>query len=151
MRFALLFAAALPLFGQSDAKPPVTKKPGDSVLFQVFANSQTDRNPLAVQWQVIYPARIMDLEGAPEPGRPAKDAGKSLDCKPTPQKEYSLSCTLSGGNKPIADGPIAIFHFRIHPDAPPGKVTLRVQTASAKQKNGSDAALKNTESTFIIR
>jgi hypothetical protein len=152
MRFALLFAA-LPLLAQTTAKPPLsaslTKAPGDPVTFQIFATSLPDRAPIALQWEVVYPAQILDLEGAAEAGSAALDSGKSLECKP--HKEYSFVCILSGGKKPIADGQIAVFHFRIRPDATPGKVTLRVESASAKQKDDSEAALKNTESVFIIR
>jgi hypothetical protein len=149
MRLALLFAAALPLTAQTPAKPPLTKAPGDPVRLQLFANSLPNRAPLALQWEVVYPAQLMDLEGKPEAGQAAVDSGKSLECKP--RKEYSFVCVLSGGKEPIGDGPIAVFHFRIHPDAIAGKVTLRIQSASARQKDNSDAPLRNTESAFIIR
>jgi hypothetical protein len=149
MRFALLLAAALPLASQTPAKPPLTKAPGDPVTLQLFANSLPDRAPLALQWEVIYPAQLMDLEGKPETGRAAVDSGKSLECKP--RKEYSFVCVLSGGSKPIVDGQMAVFHFRIRSDATTGKVTLRIQSASARQKNNSEVPLKSTESVFIIR
>lgn len=149
MRLALLLAAALPLGAQTPAKPPLIKAPGDPVTLQLFANSLTNRAPLALQWEVVYPAQLMDLEGKPEAGRAAVDSGKSLECKP--RKEYSFVCVLSGGNKPIGDGQVAVFHFRIHSDALAGKVTLRIQSASARQKDNSDAPLKNTESVFVIR
>jgi hypothetical protein len=149
MRFALLFAAVLPLAAQTRATPPLTKAPGDPVTLQLSANSLPDRAPLALQWEVIYPAQLMDLEGKPEAGRAAADSGKALECKP--RKEYSFVCVLSGGSKTIGDGQIAVFHFRIHSDAIPGKVTLRIQGASARQKDNSEAPLKNTESVFLIR
>ncbi|HEY7387880.1 MAG TPA: hypothetical protein VH640_05195 [Bryobacteraceae bacterium] len=149
MRLAILFAAVLPLAAQTPAKPPLTKAPGDPVTLTIFANSLPDRAPLGLQWEVVYPAQLMDPEGKPEAGSAAVDSGKSLECKP--RKEYSFACVLSGGSKPISDGQIAVFHFRIHPDAMPGKVTLRIQSASARQKDNSDAALRNTESVFIIR
>jgi hypothetical protein len=149
MRLALLFVAGFELAAQTPAKPTLIKAPGDPVTLQLFANSIPDRAPLALQWEVIYPAQLMDLEGKPEAGRAAVDSGKSLECKP--HKEYSFVCVLSGGSRPIADGQIAVVHFRIHPDAIPGRVTLRIQSASARQKDNSEAALKNTESVFIIR
>jgi hypothetical protein len=149
MRLALLFAAALPLASQTPGKPPLIKAPGDPVTLQLFANSLPNRAPLALQWEVVYPAQLMDLEGKPEAGRAAADSGKSLECKP--RKEYSFVCVLSGGSQPMADGQIAVFHFRIHSDATPGRVTLRIQSASARQKDNSEAPLKNTESVFTIR
>jgi hypothetical protein len=149
MRPALLFVAALQLAAQTPAKPPLIKAPGDPVTLQLFANSLPNRAPLALEWEVVYPAQLMDLEGTPEAGRAAADSGKLLECKP--RKEYSLICVLSGGSKPMTDGQIAVFHFRIRPDAIPGKVTLRIQSASARQKDNSDAPLKSTESVFIIR
>jgi len=146
MRFALLFAA-LPLLAQTSAKPLLQKAPGDPVTLRIFATSLPDRAPLELRWEVIYPAQLMDREGD-EAGPAAVDSGKMLECKPN--KEYSFVCVLAGGKKPIADGQIAVFHFRVRPDATPGKVTLRVQSASARQKDDTEAALKSTESVFII-
>ena len=148
MRLWLPLAAALPLAAQTPAKPPLVKAPGDPVTLQLFANSLPDRAPLGLQWEVVYPAQLMDLEGKPEAGRAAVNSGESIECKP--RKEYSFICVLSGGSKPIGDGQIAVFHFRIHADAISGKVTLRIQSASARQKDNSEATLKNTESVFII-
>jgi hypothetical protein len=147
MRFALLFTAALPLASQ----PLPVKAPGDPVTLKIFATSLPDRAPVELKWEVVFPAQLMDLEGAPEAGAAAVNSGKSLKCERQKQRDYAYACVLSGGNKPIADGQMAAFHFRIRPDATPGRITLTIQRAAAMQKAGFEAPLKNTESSFIIR
>jgi hypothetical protein len=148
MRLALLLAV-LPLFAQSPEKSPVLKKPGDPVTLQLFANSPKTA-PLGLRWNVIFPAQLMDLESF-EPGRAARDSGKSLECNREKEKEYSYLCFLSGGEKLITDGQVAVFHFHIHPDAKPQDVILRIEDAWAIEQNNSVAKLNSTKSVFIIR
>ena len=148
---ALLFAAALPLAAQTAAKPVLMKAPGDPVTLQIFATSVPERPPLELKWEVVFPAQLMDLEGDPVAGSAAAASGKSLKCERQKPREYVYACLLSGGNKPVADGQIAVFHFRIRPEAKPGKITLTVQQAGARTKEGREVPLKNTESFFMIR
>jgi hypothetical protein len=103
---------------------------------------------MALKWEVVFPAQLMDLEGDAEIGSAAKDAGKSLECKPL--KPYSYSCVLSGGQKAIGDGQIAVFHFRIRTTAAAGTTALRVERAAATTGEGKQEALNSTESIVII-
>jgi hypothetical protein len=92
----------------------------------------------------------MDIDSnATEIGSAAKDSGKSLQC--TARKPYSYLCVLSGGQNPIADGPIAIFHFRIRTTAESGTIRLRVERAEATTADSKQETLNETESTVIIR
>src|SRR3974390_782139 len=111
MRLAPLLFACLSLAGQTSTGSSVTKAPGEKVTLQIFANSQPARAPVALKWEVMFPAQLMDMEGDADIGSAVMDSGKSLKCML--QKPYSYVCVLSGGRNPIADGQIAIFHFRI--------------------------------------
>ncbi len=102
-----------------------------------------------MKWELVFPAQVMDMEGDAEMGDAVTDPNKSLKC--TLRNPYTYVCTLSGGKKPIADGQIAIFHFRIQITAPAVTTTLRLQNAVATSADEKEAALNNTVSTVIIR
>ena len=86
---------------------------------------------------------------APAIGSAAKDSGKSLQC--AARKPYAYLCVLSGGRNPIADGPIAVFHFRIRTAAESGTTRLRIEKAEATTKDSKEETLDSTEATVIIR
>ena len=151
MRLAFLIAFCLPVFGEAPpAASTVTKAPGDPVTLSLNANSQPSRAPVTLSWVVVFPAQLMDLqEDAIELGPKVKDSGKSLKC--TPSNMYTYACTLSGGLKPIPDGLVAAFHFKIKPTAEPKKTSLRIEKAQAKMADSTSYPLNNTEVTVIIK
>jgi hypothetical protein len=149
MRLAYLVLCCLPVLGQTSRGSSVTKAPGELVTLQIFATSQPARAPMALKWEIVFPAQLMDLEGEAETGTAARDSGKSLECKP--RKPYSFSCYLSGGKNTIGDGQIAVFHFRIGTTAAAGKTVLRVEKAAATMADGKEEMLNSTESIVIIR
>lgn len=160
MKFAFLFAACLPILcqtpggqlhtGQTPAVSNVTKAPGDSVTLEISAASQQGKAPVALKWEVVFPAQLMELEGGgPEIGSTAMKAGKSLQC--TARTPYAYVCTLSGGQKPVADGTIAIYHFRIRAKAKAGITSLRIERAESTTMDSRKWTLNNTEAIVIIR
>jgi hypothetical protein len=105
---------------------------------------------VALKWEVVFPAQLMDSSSdAPEIGSAAKDSGKSLQC--TARKSYSYLCVLSGGQNPIADGPIAVFHFHIRTAAESGTTHIRIERAEATTEDSKEESLNATEATVIIR
>lgn len=160
MRFAFLFAACLPVLCQTSggqlhtAKAPgeshVTKAPGESVTLEISAESQQGKAPVSLTWEVVFPVQLMELEGgAPEIGSTAIKAGKSLQC--TARTPYAYVCTLSGGQKPVADGTIAIYHFKIRAKAKAGITSLRIERAESTTVDSRKWTLNNTEAIVIIR
>src|ERR1700678_1425654 len=126
MRLAYLVVGCLPILGQTSRVSSVTKAPGDKVTLEISADSQPARAPIALKWEVIFPAQLMEMEtDAPQLGSAAMDSGKSLQCTST--KPYSSVCVLSGGQKPIGNCPGAIFHFQIRALAKAGPTTLKIQ------------------------
>ncbi|HEY6345522.1 MAG TPA: hypothetical protein VIY49_28830 [Bryobacteraceae bacterium] len=103
-----------------------------------------------MKWEVIFPVQLMEMEtDGPEMGAAARDSGKSLQCMT--RKPYACTCMLSGGENPIVDGPIAIFHFRIKAPVSPTTTTLRIEKTEATTVDLRKWTLNDTEVTVIIR
>jgi hypothetical protein len=149
MRLAHLVVSCLPVLGQTSLVSSVIKAPGDQVTLDISADSQRGRAPVALKWDVIFPAQLMAMDGAPDTGSAAMNSGKSLQC--TARRLYAYTCTLSGGQNPIANGPIAIFHFRILTTAEPRTTTLRIEKAVATAVDSRVLTLNDTEAIVIIQ
>jgi hypothetical protein len=145
----LILVCAQLLLGQKPPEQPVTKAPGDSVTLEIQATSQPTRAPVALRWEVIFPAQLMEMYGAPEAGSAAAKSGKSLQCKA--RTSYALSCTLSGGQNPIADGTIAIFHFNIMLTAKPGPAFFTIGRAVSTLADSNLFRLNDTQAAVNIR
>jgi len=144
-----LLVACLPVLGQTPAVS-VTKAPGDKVTLEITADSQPARSPVALKWEVVFPAQLMEMDGdAPEIGSAAMDSGKSLQC--IARRPYRYVCTLSGGQKPIANGLIAIYHFKIRATAKPGTTSLRIEKAESTTSDSMKWPLNETEAIAIIK
>jgi hypothetical protein len=150
MRFACLAVGCLPVLGQASQASSVTKAPGEKVTLEIRQDSVSARAPAALKWEVVFPAQLMEMEGdAPEAGSAATESGKTLQC--TKLKPYSYACTLSGGQNPIANGLIAIFHFKIRTTAEAGTTAFRIERAVATSVDSKVLTLNDTEATVIIR
>jgi hypothetical protein len=146
MRLAYLVVACLPLLAQT----PVTKAPGDKVTLEVSADSQPARAPVALKWEVVFPAQLMEMEtGAPQIGSAAMDSGKTLEC--TARTRYAYVCIVSGGQKPIGNGPVAIYHFQILATAKAGATSLKIQRAESTTADSKKWLLNSTEAIVVIR
>lgn len=141
---------SLPALGQTVGVSSVTKAPGEKVMLEVTANSQAGRAPVALSWVMIFPVQVMDMDPrSPETGTAAIKSGKSLEC--TARKPYAYMCTLSGGQKPIADGQIAIFYFQIKTTAEPKITKLRIENAEATTMDSERWTLNDTEAIVVIK
>jgi hypothetical protein len=150
MRLVYLVISCLPALGQTATVSSVTKSPGEMVTLEISANSQPSRAPVALKWEVIFPAQLMEMEGdAPEVGSAAIDSGKSLHC--TALRPYAYDCILSGGQNPIADGLIATYHFKIQPKARAGTTTLKIEKAESTTLDSMKWPLNGTEVIVIIK
>jgi len=146
----LLVFGCLPVLGQTSDVSHVTKAPGDSVTLEIFAESQPKRAPVALKWEVVFPVQLMEMEGgAPEVGSAAKDSGKSIQC--TARRPYAYVCTLSGGQKPIANGLIAIYRFKIRTTAKAVTTNLRIEKAESTTFDSMKWTLNDTEAIVIIK
>jgi hypothetical protein len=150
MRFAYLIIACLPVLGESSHVSSVTKAPGEMVTLEISADSQPSRAPVALKWEVVFPAQLMEMEGGvPELGSAATDLGKSIQC--TARRPYIYVCTLSGGQKPIGNGLIAIYHFKIRTTAAAGTSSIRIQKAESTTTDSTKWTLNNAEVIVIVK
>ena len=145
----LAFACLTLLAGQTVHLQPVTKAPGDKVKLEIQAKSQPKRAPVTLSWDVVFPAQLVEMDGQGEAGSAATKAGKSLKC--TARNSYTYNCALSGGQKPIEDGTIAIFHFKVRPAARAGSTALRIEHAVSTTADSRAFSLKDTEAVVVIR
>jgi hypothetical protein len=100
------------------------------IKLEISLDSAAARAPTILKWEVVFPAQLLELEGSgPEIGVAAMDSGKSLTC--VGGNPYSYTCILSGGKNPVANGPIAIFYFKIRHTASTGTATVRIKKAEA--------------------
>jgi hypothetical protein len=150
MRLACLVVACLPMLGQSSGVSSVAKAPGETVTLDISAESQPGKEPIALKWEVIFPAQLMEIEAAgPEIGKAAMDSGKSIKC--TLRNPYTYVCVVSDGQKPIADGLIASFHFKIRTTAQARIVTLKIEAAESTTADSRKWPLNNTEAFVVIQ
>src|SRR5580704_3362461 len=146
MRLAYLVVACLPVLAQT----PVTKAPGDKVTLEISADSQPARAPVALKWEVVFPVQVMEMEtGAPQIGSAAMDSGKTLEC--TARTRYAYVCIVSGGEKPIGNGPVAIYHFQILATAKAGTASLKIQGGESTTADSKKWLLNSTEAIVVIR
>jgi hypothetical protein len=145
----LILGCVTLLLGQTPPAAPVTKAPGDKVTLTIMADSQPKRAPVALQWEVVFPAQLMEIDGDPVRGGAAVKSDKSLQCKA--RARYALACTLSGGQNPIPDGTIAVFYFKILATAKPGPATFKIGRAAATGADSKVSSLDDTETAVVIR
>ena len=148
MRLACLVIGCLPLLSQTPDASSVIKMPGDTVTLKISATSDPERAPIALKWDVVYPAQVMDMETG-SAGPAAMDSGKSLQC--TARRPYVYVCMLSGGENPIQDGLIATYRFKVKPSAEAGMTKLRIENAESTTKDSKKWVLKSIEAIVVIR
>jgi hypothetical protein len=128
----------------------VTSAPGEKVRIEISLDSAGARAPAALKWEVVFPAQLLELEGdEPETGSAAMDSAKLLRC--ARQNAYSCFCTLSGGQNPVSNGPIAIFHFKTRTAAEAGTTAVRIERAAAVAADSKELTLNNAEGAVTIR
>ena len=147
-RLLSLTAVCSLLSAQPTRLQSVTKAPGEDVTLQIMASSDRSRAPVTLKWELSFPAQLLDFESATT-GSAGTGSGKSLLC--TARKQYSYSCSLTGGQHPIPDGPIAVYRFKVRATAPPSTTKLRIENAEATTGDSKKWQLEAIEATVVIR
>ena len=145
----LSFLAAFPAMGQFLKVSSGTGAPGELISIEISLDAPAAELPAALKWETIFPAQLLSTEGEPEIGGRPKKSGKSLTCKA--REAYSYVCILAGGQNPIENGPIAIFHFRIHSDASPATSAVRAERVEAITKDLKILKLRTTAGRLELR
>jgi hypothetical protein len=145
----VLLSGLSAMFGQDLRVSPVRGAPGERVALEVSLNSPAGKAPAVLRWETIFPGELVDPEGnGPEAGVAARDSGKSVTC--AARKPSSWICVLAGGQKPIANGAIAVFHFRIRANARAGTSTFKIRGVEAATLDLREIALKDAEAALTV-
>lgn len=103
-----------------------------------------------LKWDVTFPAQLLEAAGSgPKASQAATDAGKSLTC--SLRQSYTYTCILAGGQKPIRNGLIAVFPFKIRPDARVGSSAIRIDHVEAATKDLQSLPFRGGEGVVEIR
>lgn len=149
-RASLAFAlAGLPVVGQALHVSSVSGSHGDNVVIEISLVSTVRESPETLKWETSFPAQLLEAVGSPEAGSASKEAGKSLTC--TQREPYLYVCILAGGQKPLANGPIARFPFRIRKDAHPGTANVHTSKVEAVTKDLKTVKLSGSDGQLEIR
>ena len=136
-------------FGQELHVSSSEGKLGETVLIEVSIRSSPEEAPSVLKWEMIYPAQLLELQPEPESGNAARASEKLLRC--AQHQTYSYVCILGGGQKPVQDGPIAIFRFKIRMDAKTGRSAIRIDHIEAITKTLESVKLTAIEGQVGIR
>jgi hypothetical protein len=144
----LLFGS-LALHGQSLRVSSVAGAPGETIAVEISLEATAGKAPTALKWETVFPAQLLQVEGnGPSPSSTAKELGKSLTC--APPKAYSYVCILAGGQKPVGNGPIATFRFRVQSEARFGPATITVEHGEAVSGDAAQLTLTGAEGLITI-
>ena len=139
-----LVAACLP-----GSVSSVTTAAGESVTLEIRQAGTQATPSTTLKWELVFPTQSMALEGdKPEAGSAATASGKELQCNLT--KPYIYACILFGGVKPLSNGPLAIFRFKIAAAAAPAKTSFRLQRSEAAGADSKFIVLNDAEATVTI-
>lgn len=122
--------------------------PGDKIVIEVSIAAQ-DEAPATLKWELIYPAQLLEIEGpGAQIGKAAEEAGKQLVC--APREAYRYVCVLTGGHKPLGNGVIALFPFKIRSDARAGDAIISVGKIDAVTKEAKTLQFKGSDGRIEI-
>ena len=127
----------------------VSGSPGDKIAIEISLVSNVRESPETLKWETIFPAQLLEAVGGPEAAVAAKESGKSLTC--TQREPYLYVCILAGGQKPIANGAIAKFRFRIRADAHSGTANVRTGKVEAVTRDLKTVNLSGSDGQLEVR
>lgn len=148
--FACLLIASLCASAQSLRLSPAEGAPGDPISLTLSLSASSDSPPAALQWELVYPARLLAPATPEATLDPAvSKAGKTLNC--AARNSYTTICILSGGASAIPDGPVTVIHLKILADAKPGSTTVRLAKIQGVTASLKPLTFPNLEATVGIR
>src|SRR5262249_31115519 len=113
MRFLILAVALGAVRAQSLQILPSPPSANGIASFRIMLVSPTGKEPVGLQWKLWLPEGVTIAPADIVAGSAAESAQKLLTCSPVRnQKETEkgsvIACILAGGQKVIANGPIAV-------------------------------------------
>lgn len=150
MKLAWTLLAILPVCAQTLRLSAVEGTRGDVVKVEILLDAPASQLPSVLKWETTFPAQVLEAAGnAPEISAPARDAGKTLQC--SQRKPYVFACILSGGQAPLPNGLVAVFHFKIRTNADLGTSAIRIEGAEGVTADLRRLAFKDAEAPVRVR
>jgi hypothetical protein len=156
-RFLPILVVAPLGFGQElrlRANPQVVS-PGGTGSVSIELKSPAGRAPVALQWELQFPARQVQIEDTGwSAGPDAQTAGKQLVCIRQLRREpesYSYRCVLAGGQNALKDGVMAVVKFRIAQSASPGNAVLSLADVLGTSAKPEKIPVKSSDTVLTIR
>jgi hypothetical protein len=143
-------ASSLALFAQSLEISSRPMSPTQvTVLISIVSPQQND--VVGLQWETTFPAQVGVDGNRPEPSDAARAAGKSLMCSTRKAMDFQwYKCILIGGQKPIKNGPVAVFKIHLLSDAQADS-TVRVSHAEVVTKDLQEILLRDVEAKVTVK
>jgi len=151
---ALLAVLSLLGWGQTVELAPVSAAAGSVASMTLTWAAPPGKSAVALEWELSYPSPQLGLEDKDiAAGSTAHTAGKALTCKGRSQDAgtYVYKCILAGGSKPLANGPAAIFFFRVRNKTRKGAATVRLSNTLGVSPEGNSIRIDPSQADVTIR
>lgn len=136
--------------GQSLQVTPVSGAPGGTISIDLSLDAPADRKPSALQWELIFPAQLLELSKPPaDPGPAVQGSGKTLTC--ASRNDYTEVCILAGGSGTIPNGSIATIHLKVRTEAKPGTTTVKFTKVQGVTSDLRPLPFKDLDAVITIR
>jgi hypothetical protein len=125
---------------------------GKQGVVEISLTSPPDKAPVAVQWEMDVPARLLNPV-PPQPGDALQKSGKSISCsgkwKKAPES-YTYLCIAAGGRQNIGDGVIAVLRVSIPADAKVETRPVKIEKAHAVLPNLAKIQIKDAQGAITV-
>ena len=139
----------MPVAAQKLSLSSTSGHPGDSVSVTLSMET-SEQKPSILKWEIIFPAQLLEIDGGgAEIASVTRNLGKSLTC--TLRQTYNYVCILAGGQRSLADGLLATFHFKIRVGARRGTSIVRIEHIEAVSSDVKSINLLGREGQVEIR
>lgn len=137
------------LAAQTVRIPDISAEPGAAVEVPIELESKPGQEPLGLQWTIKFdpPLTLVSQRIAPV----AHDAGKDLRCALRKSPANSTICLLSGGQKPIANGAVALLVFETSAKGQSDRAKIRIEDALAVSNKAKPVPVAAAEGTIMFR
>jgi hypothetical protein len=154
-RFAGLVCSGV-LWSQSFHVPATTINKNGAAEFSILLNSPEGKAPVALQWEFRVPTALVMTAADVTVGQAAESRGKSVVCAaggkgPVPKDGVRYTCILAGGINRIANGPVAVVHYRVESSAQRGRTQVAIESAKGVSLDLKSTAIADTTALITIR
>ena len=155
-RFAVLLALPAALSCQTLSAPPSKTGRATPGTFSLILEAPEDKALAALQWEFSVPPAIAVAKDDIAPGKAAESAGKSLTCARKADQggaagAVRYACILAGGERPIAQGPIAVVRYRAQTDVHGAPIRVHIEKALGVSADLKRIEIADTDAIITIQ